>query len=176
MSKTCRDLRAFYWGKFSWTEMICVKKLTLCNSDSDEGKTTTKTLESQKYVFKKLPSISGPQKAIGNIWHLWDLVGCEVWLVDSDVPCGWRIAIIDSGAEEGTLGVEHVRHQDHSKIFPASTRLGVRGALFGADQKQGFGRFWKGIIKKQDFFITDWREDKNRNVFKRLWRRSKPGV
>ena len=32
MSKTCRDLRAFYWGKFSWTEMICVEKLTLCNS------------------------------------------------------------------------------------------------------------------------------------------------
>ena len=25
MSKTCRDLRAFYWGKFSWTEMIRVK-------------------------------------------------------------------------------------------------------------------------------------------------------
>ena len=32
MSKTCRDLRAFYWGKFSWKEMICVKKLTCCNS------------------------------------------------------------------------------------------------------------------------------------------------
>ena len=32
MSKTCRNLRAFYWGKFSWTEMICVKKLTFCNS------------------------------------------------------------------------------------------------------------------------------------------------
>ena len=30
MSKTCRDLRAF--SKFSWTEMICVKKLTFCNS------------------------------------------------------------------------------------------------------------------------------------------------
>ena len=29
MSKT---LRAFSLGKFSWTEMICVKKLTLCNS------------------------------------------------------------------------------------------------------------------------------------------------
>ena len=25
MSKTCRNLRAFYCGKFSWTEMICVK-------------------------------------------------------------------------------------------------------------------------------------------------------
>ena len=33
MSKTSRNLRAFSWGKFSWTEMICVKKLTLCNSD-----------------------------------------------------------------------------------------------------------------------------------------------
>ena len=33
MSKTCRDLHAFYWGKFIWTEMICVKKLTFCNSD-----------------------------------------------------------------------------------------------------------------------------------------------
>ena len=32
MSKTSRNLRAFSWGKFSWTEMICVKKLTLCNS------------------------------------------------------------------------------------------------------------------------------------------------
>ena len=32
MSKTCRDFRAFSWGKFSWTEMICVKKLTFCNS------------------------------------------------------------------------------------------------------------------------------------------------
>ena len=29
MSKTCRDLRAFYWGKFSWTEMICVKKIDI---------------------------------------------------------------------------------------------------------------------------------------------------
>ena len=34
MSKTSRNLRAFSWGKFSWTEMICVKKLTLCNSES----------------------------------------------------------------------------------------------------------------------------------------------
>ena len=25
MSKTCCDLRAFSWGKLSWTEMICVK-------------------------------------------------------------------------------------------------------------------------------------------------------
>ena len=25
MSKTSRNLRAFSWGKFSWTEMICVK-------------------------------------------------------------------------------------------------------------------------------------------------------
>ena len=33
MSKTSRNLRAFSWGKFSWTEMICVKKLTLCNSE-----------------------------------------------------------------------------------------------------------------------------------------------
>ena len=33
MSKTCSDLRAFSWGKFSWTEVICVRKLTLCNSD-----------------------------------------------------------------------------------------------------------------------------------------------
>ena len=32
MSKTSRNLRAFSWGKFSWTEMICVKKLTFCNS------------------------------------------------------------------------------------------------------------------------------------------------
>ena len=32
MSKTCSDLRAFSWGIFSWTEMICVKKLTFCNS------------------------------------------------------------------------------------------------------------------------------------------------
>ena len=32
MSKTSRNLCAFSWGKFSWTEMICVKKLTLCNS------------------------------------------------------------------------------------------------------------------------------------------------
>ena len=27
MSKTCRDLRAFSWGKFSWTEMICENQL-----------------------------------------------------------------------------------------------------------------------------------------------------
>ena len=33
MSKTSRNLRAFSWGKFSWTEIICVKKLTFCNSD-----------------------------------------------------------------------------------------------------------------------------------------------
>ena len=26
MSKISRNLRAFSWGKFSWTEMICVKK------------------------------------------------------------------------------------------------------------------------------------------------------
>ena len=32
MQKTCRDLPAFSWGQFSWTEMICVKKLTFCNS------------------------------------------------------------------------------------------------------------------------------------------------
>ena len=32
MSKTSCNLRAFSWNKFSWTEMICVKKLTLCNS------------------------------------------------------------------------------------------------------------------------------------------------
>ena len=32
MSKTPCNLRAFPWGKFSWTEMICVKRLTLCNS------------------------------------------------------------------------------------------------------------------------------------------------
>ena len=32
MAKTCRDLHAFSWGKFSWTEIICVKKLTFCNS------------------------------------------------------------------------------------------------------------------------------------------------
>ena len=32
MSKTCRILCAFSWGNFSWTEMICVKKLTFCNS------------------------------------------------------------------------------------------------------------------------------------------------
>ena len=29
MSKTSRNLRAFSWGKFNWTEMICVNKLTL---------------------------------------------------------------------------------------------------------------------------------------------------
>ena len=37
MSKTSRNLCAFSWGKFSWTEMFCVKKLTFCNSDC-EGK------------------------------------------------------------------------------------------------------------------------------------------
>ena len=31
MSKTC-DLRTFSWGKLSWTEIICVKKLTFCSS------------------------------------------------------------------------------------------------------------------------------------------------
>ena len=35
MSKTSRNLRAFSWGKFSWTEMICVKRLTFCNSGWD---------------------------------------------------------------------------------------------------------------------------------------------
>ena len=29
MSKTSRNLRAFSWGKFSWTEMICVKKIDI---------------------------------------------------------------------------------------------------------------------------------------------------
>ena len=32
MSKTCRDLRDFLWGKFSWTDLC--KKLTFCNSVS----------------------------------------------------------------------------------------------------------------------------------------------
>ena len=32
MSKTRRDLGTFSWGKFIWTEIICVKKLTFCNS------------------------------------------------------------------------------------------------------------------------------------------------
>ena len=36
MSKTCCDLRAFSWGKFGWTEMICVKKVTFCNSVSGQ--------------------------------------------------------------------------------------------------------------------------------------------
>ena len=40
MSKTSRNLRAFSWGKFSWTEMICAKKLRFFNSgpcDNDDG-------------------------------------------------------------------------------------------------------------------------------------------
>ena len=37
MSKICRDLRAFSWGKFGWTDMICVKKLTFFNSDDGDG-------------------------------------------------------------------------------------------------------------------------------------------
>ena len=49
MSKTSRNLRAFSWGKFSWTEMICVIKLTLCNS---VGRVhfTTLGLFSQNYI------------------------------------------------------------------------------------------------------------------------------
>ena len=36
MPKFSRNLRAYSWCKFSWTEMICVKKLTLCNSAFQE--------------------------------------------------------------------------------------------------------------------------------------------
>ena len=34
-SKNRNDLRAFYWGKFIWKELICVKNLTFRNSGDD---------------------------------------------------------------------------------------------------------------------------------------------
>ena len=46
MSKTSRNLRAFSWGKFSWTEIICVKKLTFCNSAA-----STWTLPTSSFVI-----------------------------------------------------------------------------------------------------------------------------
>ena len=39
-----------------------------------------------------------------------------------------------------SFGGTHVPHRDHSKIFPASTLLGVHSASFGGDEKTGFWR------------------------------------
>ena len=46
----------------------------------------------------------------------------------------------ESEEEEGRFGGTHVPHRDHSKIFPASTLLGVHSASFGGDEKTGFCR------------------------------------
>ena len=88
MSKTSRNLRAFSWGKFSWTEMICVKNwhyatLNLCTLM--RGENSCRHRWAGRPILDTLPTIILIEKLLETeMW--WDrglpgkklhIAGCE---------------------------------------------------------------------------------------------------
>ena len=94
-----------------------------------------------------IPRYEDHRERLGT-YGIWDLVGglgdggrCAMWVKNRD----YRLRRRRRRRRRRRIRrrrrgrCEHVPHQDHSKIFPASTRLGVQSTSFGgADEKPGF--------------------------------------